>query len=776
MKATRSPHARGTARGSTTPASAPAGGFPSLRTWHCVALLGILLVIFFRDILTQAAFFWEDFIYYYYPTRVFAASSMAHGLMPFWNPFTFGGMPFLADIQNAVLYPPYLLFPLFAVGRLSPVPVEYSTVLHYLLAGGGTFLLARSLGLERLSATLSAAVFMLSGFMVAHAIHLTVISSVAWLPLITWVLLQLMESRRWIFVPLTGVGLALSIYAGFPQVFYYVFLFAGTVFLFELVRLSRRDPSPGRTAIQLSVRFGVAVALALGLAAVQLLPTMELAPQTYRAAITYQKSLEGSLSWSQLITALVPKFFGVSDASGYRYWGPGPYWHYWETCFYIGIPSLLLALAGLSALRSRPMFAFLAVASAFTLLVALGDSFVLHRILFSVLPGYSKFRDPARILMLYSMAMALLAGLGSHTLLQGNPAERRRAAYGGAIAAAAVLVVLLAVKPSTATTVAAGAREAQMMSAFTGSEVTTAMIVTVVAGLLLYLAAKPTLLPRYAVAGLFILWFIDIHQFGFGQNNGHLNPTDYFDRPGTLVRQLQQEQTQELFRVNARSGGYMILDRNQGMVDRVYLLEGYTPLALTNTRPPARSEDQQLDMLNVKYKIHVDEQRQLMDLQRRMYFMPRAYWVGGARPVPGTEAAGQALVDSTFDFRRTAVVETSDSLPLPVRSAEDAVPFHFTAYSQNSMEGTIDAPAAGVVVFSEVYYPGWTATVDGGTRPILRTNQCQRGVTVEAGHHTIALQFFPASFLRGGVLSLASLVIAVAITLGSRRKPQKLPT
>src|ERR1051326_1606754 len=90
-----------------------------VKDWHAGLTSALLVAFLFRDILLQKAFFWEDFIYQYYPFRNFAAVSMNNGQLPLWNPFTFNGMPFQADIQTAVFYLPNLLLTLFvSSGRL----------------------------------------------------------------------------------------------------------------------------------------------------------------------------------------------------------------------------------------------------------------------------------------------------------------------------------------------------------------------------------------------------------------------------------------------------------------------------------------------------------------------------------------------------------------------------------------------------------------------------------------------------------------------------------
>ncbi|HEX9078902.1 MAG TPA: hypothetical protein VF795_04900, partial [Desulfuromonadaceae bacterium] len=568
-------------------------GLPALRLWHVIVALALVLIFFFRKILLGDAFFWEDFIYYYYPTKNFAATAFASGHFPFWNPYTFSGMPFLADIQNAVLYPPHVVFALFAGSRLSPLLVEYMVVAHFLFAGVSLTALARYLKLDLPAAAAAGAFFMLSGFMVAHAIHQTVIASVSWLPLITLLSFQAFDEGGWSKVPLAGAALAMAIFAGFPQVFYYIFLFEGCLFLFVIVRTARAGGSLAAGLPPLA-RAAAITAVALGLAAIQLLPTMELAPQSERAAITFEKSLEGSLSWGQLLTLLVPKYFGVSSAEGYQYWGPGPYWHYWETCIYLGIPAFLLVVLGVASMKGRPVFQFLAAMAGLSLLVGLGDGFFLHRVLFDLLPGYAKFRNPARATLLLAFGGSLLAGLGVQQLLTGGAGRaadglRRKSLVAAGLALLPVLLVKAGVFPFDFL-------RNPRIAALAGTEATTALVIVLIASAVLILAARKTLAARPALLLLLAAWFVDIYLFGFTQNNGTENPADYFRRTDALVEPLLAEERQELFRINSREGGTMIFDRNQGMMDPLFLMEGYTPLALTGRWPAVADPEVSFDL------------------------------------------------------------------------------------------------------------------------------------------------------------------------------------
>jgi hypothetical protein len=87
---------------------------PQIRDWQAITAICAAVALFFRDILLAKAYFWEDFLYYFYPVRNYAAVSMAKGELPLWNPYTLNDMPFQADIQSGIFYLPNLLLTLLS--------------------------------------------------------------------------------------------------------------------------------------------------------------------------------------------------------------------------------------------------------------------------------------------------------------------------------------------------------------------------------------------------------------------------------------------------------------------------------------------------------------------------------------------------------------------------------------------------------------------------------------------------------------------------------------
>ena len=96
-------------------------------------ILILFWIIFFRELITGAAFLFDDFAHQYYPTKTFLAVALSKGVFPFWNPYTFSGTPFFAQIDIATLYPFIYMMKYFVSGEHLPALVlQLSIIIHYL--------------------------------------------------------------------------------------------------------------------------------------------------------------------------------------------------------------------------------------------------------------------------------------------------------------------------------------------------------------------------------------------------------------------------------------------------------------------------------------------------------------------------------------------------------------------------------------------------------------------------------------------------------------------
>ncbi len=738
--------------------------------WQCIGILGMLTGFFFLQILLGNAFLWEDFVYQWYPFRQFASSSLAGGELPLWNPYTVHGMPFLAEIQTEVFYLPMaaLMF-LVKNGRLDVFWLELVNVLHYFLAGAGMFFLARSFSLNRLSSLFAAITFAFSGFLVTHAIHQVITGVVAWYPLLFLFFRNALSSPRWMWVFVAGLTLGHSFFGGSPQMSLFFYLFLLCYFVFELLHRNGLKGLFRKPAMVMTARAAAVVFLSLGIAMIQFLPTQELSELSARAQITYAKGSEGSLGWGQLLTLLVPKFFGVSDAHAYTYWGPGPYWHYWETCVYFGVLPLFLTLLGFRLLRHHATLLFLACFASFAVLFSLGSNFFLHAVFFDSIPGFSSFRNPARMGVFLPFVGSLLSGFTLHHLMHGittageTTVWKRWVLITGGTGAALILLSLTGMLDGVFPFL-----EQSQPRMFVRKELFLAL------GLLVAASGVAYALVVRKGSGTFLallacgLVFGDMYIFGANHNTAPVNPEDHFRRADPLVRFFKAQDG--IFRVNTRNSQGMIMDRNQGMVDHLFTMEGYTPLFLQRIHPPASTAEKAFDLLNIRYYTVTDSARGTLGLREREQYLPRAYMVYASTASRSGEESRQHLMDSAFDPWTMAVIEDTSHIPLVAPEVTPVWRATIDEYRNNTIRLTVESDHDGLLVLSESYYPGWRAVVDHQSTPVFRTNYALRSTPVSRGVHTVTFSFEPESFSRGLSISLGTLGMCLAGMLLSWRR------
>ena len=380
---------------------------------------------------------------YLYPYHVVPARMLAAGHLPLWNPYVFSGIPLLGDGQTAMFYPPNWLFFLLP----GETALNLVVLLQFSIAGVGMFAFARTLGLWRLPAFVAAAAYMFCGFMSARIVHLSIMSGAALVPAILACVDRLLDPRcahrgRWCAA--TAVALGCQAAAGHPQVPIYTALAVG---LYTIVRaVERRTGGDAwRRVSAAAMLVGAAYVLGYGLAAVQLVPWIECARLSTRAAgATYKFVFGTSTAGADWLLFLFPYLLGAHGASPFAA-GPFPIKEavrVWEHSAYVGILPLALAAAGLGhlgelTLRARPApriaeaqsaavlrrrwfsMVFLTLLLGTGLLMAAGWHTPFGRVLY-LLPVLGKLRAVERALVLAAFALAACAAFGLQRILEGR--------------------------------------------------------------------------------------------------------------------------------------------------------------------------------------------------------------------------------------------------------------------------------------------------------------------------------------------------------------------
>jgi len=372
------------------------------------AILLLLLhpVLFYRRVLiTVATHVPYDIENYHFPTLALIARSIRQHQWPFWDPYTYAGMPLHADMQAQLFYPPAWLA--IAAGNVSQGRhlfywVEWLNPLHMMLGGVFTWVLLRRMNLRSPAALTGATVYQLGGYFASQACHLGAICAGAWLPLAILAVHELRERFRPRWFAALAVAIALTILAGFAAA---TLVVCGAVILFAAALLFRRETSWRRFAVLGGSLAGSFVLAAL-ISAVELIPLMRLTGQSIASTRSEWLTAWG-IPPEALMSLIRPDYYGIFDLSRYQL-------HFNFTLMYVyhGMAPLgLLAIAAFQR-RARTLLTLTVLCACWML----GEHTPLYGLIFGHLPGLIRGASYAWYAM---MAFGLFAGMTAAVALDG---------------------------------------------------------------------------------------------------------------------------------------------------------------------------------------------------------------------------------------------------------------------------------------------------------------------------------------------------------------------
>jgi hypothetical protein len=427
-------------------------------------LAGLLVVISLSladGLLGNVVAYERDTAVFYFPLMSWVGQQLQQGQFPLWTPQFFGGYPIFADGEIGLAYPPALL-------ALLSLPPERAFIalrlVHLCLAGVGMFLLARTWRLPYPSAALAGLVFALGNFLQAQIHHENIVRTASWLPLILACVELALQARhgsarlRWTLLGALALGMAglslhsqvlaieLLVLAGYGAMRWAV----GPLAVSESpsagsrLRMGAHAPRPWLLRFLAVARVCVpVVVLGLGLAAVQLLPLLELAGFSARGnGIPYEQAAAYSVTPLGLLQLVFPYVF---RGEGSVQWG---LWTHWESYVYIGLAPLVLATVALCCARRAEVVGW-AIMGGVGLVLSLGQYSPLNLdYALWLLPGLSGLRAPGRFTFVVDLAGAMLAAYGLAWLMSEAYRSRdlvRRLVTWLSVAAAAIGVLALLV-------------------------------------------------------------------------------------------------------------------------------------------------------------------------------------------------------------------------------------------------------------------------------------------------------------------------------------------
>src|SRR6185503_17959068 len=346
----------------------------------------------------------------------------------FWTEGLYSGYAIAADPQSMTWYPLLHLFRMLGAGW------NVFMVAPYVVASAACFLLVRRLTGSTIAGIFGGVVFGFSGPMLGNIGHFNQLHSIAWAPLVPYGLQRIREGLHRSGAAVTAIAVAMMWLAGHPQLPLYTSYLSAALLIGSLV-LDRPDAATRAARIKWSA---LGIALGLGIAAVALVPLVELSGLSQRAASKWELYIGKAMPPSQLLTVALPFSLGFWADNGrtVSYFGDGAPG---ENLAYVGVVPLALALAAPLVLsdkfrRDARLWVILAVIAA---LLCLGPHTPLGY-LFYYAPGYARFRVPSRHLFLVALCIAVAS---SYALAELS----RRPTIGTAIQKAIALLLALAI-------------------------------------------------------------------------------------------------------------------------------------------------------------------------------------------------------------------------------------------------------------------------------------------------------------------------------------------
>jgi hypothetical protein len=723
----------------------------------------------------------SDVVTAFHPYYALTRAALDRGEWPLWNPLEYSGMPLLANCQSSVFYPPRLLHAFLDVR----VATTFFIILKLWLCGMMAYACARGMRLTRGAARFFSVAWMLASYNLIWA-NWSLPDVSAWVPML-FLGIELVlggRYRRGFFA--TAAGGTLIFLGGHPETALTMCLGLGLYFALRLALDGRRGR---RLWAPVAVAAGAALSSLLVCAPV-LLPFIEYLLNSH-TFFSRTENLQNVLPPGAALCLWLPRFFGTSV--------DGNFWAEENSNLLGMLYPGLAAWAGIALLCATrrgagskatgtglagylrgidKLTASLAVAAAAGLLLAfdfpgigalvrlpvLSSTRVCYFATFALfampllgtigldryLAGAGKFRD---LLWLVPMAALVSLLVGFELRLAGPLLGMLRVApYIHGQVVVGVCIVALACAAIAAAVY------------FRRKTVWWAVLTAILAADLIY--ANRGLNPTMPLKQVFpetrltdYLRTLGDHRIGFPEGN----------IPSGLMAPYGLEDWQAYDGLYPQRMWRFTNDMAGNLWGKFEPLRSIAYYLNDPTYPPAIPKEKLARLEPVA-------QMDGLQVLKNNDALPRAYLVPRIETAPGVSELIAKLADPAFDPRETALTEAPlpHSLPASNIPAAELGTARVTYRGGTRVVVEAEAKADCVLVLSDAYYPGWTATIDGAPAEIFPAYYVYRGLLLPAGQHEIVYTYMPWTFKAGMAVSVAALAgMLVALLVLRRRTAHK---
>jgi hypothetical protein len=717
-----------------------------------------------------------------YPWKQFSIEQLATLTFPLWNPHNFSGSPFLANLQSSLFYPFNLLFFL-----IPSFPFAWTVFLFtaVYLPAFFMYVFLRSLERSQFASLIGSLAFAGCGQMIDWLEWGVITHTFIWLPLILFSLNKLLVNRSKRYLLLLISSLVFLIFAGYAQRAAYGLLITLVWIIFSNPK--KNQDFPKNKPIYLTL---IAILLALGITAVQWLPTAELYfHSAMRGKVSIGLSERAALPWAQLITFIAPDFFGNRVTN--NYWGKevgGA--DYMDADMFLGvIPFMLFVVSFIKPKKSIQQKTLIALFILGLLLALSGPISTLVAKL--NLPVVSTgAASEAGIISVFSGCA--LSAFGWDALASIKKSKQRNVI----LTALSFLFIYVGLYLTTFIfpEVQRSVAQKNLIIPFTTFCIAIFLIV------MLNLKNKIIKIIKPVIIIIIITEFIFHADKMLPFSSAKLAYPQHI-----LIDQVKKVQTYD------RTAGFWETELipNLETALGLYSSEGYDPLyskrygefmasaqkgELVAEVPRADADLEQknetnrnrvLDLTSTRYiiakvtdpentweqeplkydpnRFNLIWQKNGFKLYENLFSLPRVKLYTDWKIIEKDKDIISSLYGEDFNPNETLILEENPSIKgtEPIDQEQYLMDAEITVYEPNRVEIDAKSEIPTVLLLTDSFYPGWQATVDGKPTNILRANYTFRAVPLNSGRHRITFSYQPDSFRYGLMISLFSMLVTV---------------
>jgi len=706
---------------------------------------GLIIIFLSPIILLKETFLQGDYLGQFYPWLKIYSQSIKHFQFPFWTDLMQSGFPLMAEGQTGGYYPLNIIMFFLLPFK---VAYNYSIIIHFLIAGLFTYFYARKIGADQWGAALSVLLFCFGSNYAGCFYNIVTLRTLCWFPAVLYLLESYFNDKKTKYIIYASIVFGMQLLAGFVQMAIYSGLFYAIYFSYRLIKSGEKKLN----LLKLSAIFLIP-AIIIWLPQLKL--TLELVKLSGRESATLGFALWKSFNPIGIFSLVFPYSFSAFTSN-----------------FYIGVLSLYFVIYAFLKRKDDILTKNILLMFFVSIFLSLGQFNPVFVAFLKITKLYS-FRVPSKFIFFSGFALALLAGLGFTKLFKkSDPKEEKKAVsiFQIVLILSSFVFVLINLifnlckpqllslgqwivnnfiinKPYHRYDLNYYLEKVNVFLRSTAHEFSIHefyVLSSWIMVILLFFFIK-FLIKRRAKLAIFSIIFLDIYIFSmYGTGfRGNIKPFDYLKPKNQHIYNIIKSD-KEIFRILpwdlASAKLPLWATANANMAYGINSIAAYTPLVNKNYRdklieleiiddslgikiPQISSLAKNFDLirlLNVKYiisdKIIDLDSLSLESTENGIYlyqlkdYLPKIFFTSGI---------GGKLIETKAKMLKINI------------------------QSPGFISLSTESDSNGFIVFSENYYPGWKAFIDGKICDIIRLEGIIQAVKIDKGKHLVEFKYSP---------------------------------